>query len=87
MEKSKLSHKITPSILHRTRFTVLKRNNCTKESEKVFVAQTVNLPASVKIRLLFLRRESFERFPLTGWSRFDIQTMVLGCESTWVGSC
>ena len=42
----------------------------------MFVAQTVNLPASVKIRLPVLRRESFDRFPLTGWSRFAIQTMV-----------
>ena len=42
----------------------------------MFVVQMVNFPASVKIKLPFLRRESFERCPLTGWSRFAIQTMV-----------
>ena len=49
--KSKLSHKIKPSILSKTRLPALYRDNCTKEIETVFVAQTVNLPASVKISI------------------------------------
>jgi hypothetical protein len=34
--------------------------------------------ASVKTRLPLLESESFEFFPLTGWSRFAIQTTA-GC--------
>jgi hypothetical protein len=64
--KSKLSHKLSPSKVCRTRFPVLLRDNCTGERERVSEAQTVNLPASVKIRFPVLRRESFERLPLTG---------------------
>ena len=77
--KSKLCHKVEPEILCRTRLPVLLRDNCSGESETVVsvaVAQIVNLLASVKIRLPFLRKESFECFPLTGWSRFAIQTTV-----------
>ncbi|KAG5543596.1 hypothetical protein RHGRI_016367 [Rhododendron griersonianum] len=37
---------------------------------------TVNWAASVSMRLPDLRRESLERFPLTGWSRLAIQTAV-----------
>jgi hypothetical protein len=36
------------------------------------------LSASVKIRLPLLESKSLEFFPLTGWSRFAIQTTV-GC--------
>lgn len=40
--------------------------------------QRVVLPASVKTRLPFLKSDSLEYFPLTGSSRFAIQTRV-GC--------
>lgn len=52
--------------------------NWSGEIELVFVDQTVNWAASVSTRLPELRRESFERFPLTGWSRLAVQTTVLG---------
>jgi len=42
------------------------------------VDHTWNWPASVSTRLPVVRRDSVERFPLTGWSRLAIQTTVSG---------
>jgi hypothetical protein len=58
------------------RFPVSCKNNSSGSDELVFVDQTLNWFASVKTRLPFFKRESVERFPLTGWSRFAIQTTV-----------
>lgn len=60
----------------KTRLPVSRSFNWSGGIELVFVDQTGNWAASVSTRLPDLRRESSERFPLTGWSRLAVQTTV-----------
>lgn len=75
--ESKLCHRTTPSELIKTRLPKSLSCNWVNDRESVPVDQIVIRPASVSIRLPVLRRVSFEYLPLTGWSRFAIQTTAL----------
>lgn len=76
MGESKLCHKRTLSEVLRMRLPLSSKSRCTEESEDVLVAQRIDWSASVKMRLPFLRRESFESLPLMGWSRLASQTRL-----------
>lgn len=67
--ESKLCHSITPTKVPNTKLPVSWSCNWTVEIPTVFVDQTVNLPASIKIRFPLFSRESFARHRRkVGWT-------------------